>query len=64
MMKYMPTLDGYLHYRLVDVSSIKELAGWWYKTSYAKPEDAQHTALFDIRQSLEELKFYRGAVFK
>ncbi len=64
LMKYMPRFEGYMHYRQVDVSTIKELAGWWYKTSYAKSEDAHHTALFDIRQSLEELKFYRSQVFK
>lgn len=64
LMKYMPRFEGYMHYRQVDVSTIKELAGWWYNTSHAKPDAAQHTALFDIQQSLEELKFYRGKIFK
>ena len=48
------------------MSSIKELAGWWYGSRYEKPDDdsAKHTALWDIRQSIEELKFYRQNVFK
>ena len=57
--KYMPMLEGYLHYRQVDVSSIKELALWWKNIKYSKAEGGQHTALFDIRQSIAELKYYR-----
>lgn len=64
--KYMPRFEGYLHYRQVDVSSIKELAGYWYGVRYEKPDDdgAKHTALYDIRQSILELKYYREKVFK
>ena len=61
---YMPTFEGYLHYRQIDVSTVKELAGWWYNEKYPKPDSGQHTALFDIRQSLEELRFYRKQIFK
>lgn len=64
----MPTFDGYLHYRQIDVSSIKELAGFWYGKSYSKSggttEGKQHTALFDIEQSIAELAYYREHVFK
>lgn len=62
--QFMPCLDGYLHYRQVDVSSLKELAAWWYKEKYIKPTEGKHTALFDIRQSIEELKYYRDTVMK
>lgn len=64
LMKYMPAVDSYLHYRLVDVSSLKELAAWWYNARHEKPKDGKHTALFDIQQSIEELKFYRKTMFK
>ena len=59
LFNYMPLLESYLHYRQVDVSSLKELALWWHNVKFTKPEGAQHTALFDIRQSIAELKFYR-----
>lgn len=63
--KYMPTLDNYLHYRLVDVSSIKELARRWYpRAYYASPtKEGNHRALADIADSIRELDFYRKAVF-
>ena len=63
--KYMPELDSYLHYRLVDVSSIKELVRRWYpRTYYGLPEKhGNHRALGDIRDSIAELRFYRDAVF-
>lgn len=63
--KYMPTLDDHLHYRLVDVSSIKELVRRWYpRTYYALPEKhGNHRALGDIRESIAELRYYRDAVF-
>lgn len=47
----------------LDVSSIKELARWWNRVKFSKPVGAQHTALFDIRQSIAELKFYRSQLF-
>ncbi len=61
----MPGLDAHLHYRLVDVSSIKELARRWYPRSYfASPEKkGNHRALGDIRDSIGELRYYRDAVF-
>src|SRR6185437_6239883 len=57
--KYMPLLESYLHYRQLDVSTLKELAGYWHNIKFQTPDGAQHTALFDIRQSIAELKFYR-----
>ncbi len=61
----MPQLEGHLHYRIVDVSSIKELARRWYpRVYYAAPAKAgNHRALADIRESIEELRYYRAAVF-
>jgi len=64
MVKYMPGLEGYLHYRQVDVSTLKELAGYWYGVTYEKPEGGKHTALCDVRQSIEELRSYRETVFR
>jgi oligoribonuclease len=61
----MPALDLFLHYRMVDVSSIKELARRWYPRAYfASPEKrGGHRALADIRESISELRYYREAVF-
>ena len=61
----MPELDGHLHYRMVDVSSIKELCRRWYpKVYYAKPEKGlAHRALADIEESLRELRYYRATAF-
>ena len=61
----MPDLDSFLHYRMVDVSSIKELARRWYPRVYfASPEKhGGHRALADIRESIRELRYYREAVF-
>jgi len=61
----MPELDTYLHYRMVDVSSIKELSRRWYPRAYfASPaKHGGHRALADIRDSVEELRYYREAVF-
>ena len=61
----MPELDAFLHYRMVDVSSIKELARRWYPRAYfASPEKhGGHRALADIRESIVELRYYRAAVF-
>ena len=61
----MPELDGFLHYRMVDVSSIKELARRWYpRTYFASPEKhGGHRALADIKDSIRELRYYRQAVF-
>ena len=61
----MPALDGHLHYRMVDVSSIKELSRRWYPRVYfASPEKkGGHRALADITESIQELRYYRAAVF-
>jgi oligoribonuclease len=61
----MPELDAYLHYRMVDVSSIKELARRWYPRAYFASPDKHggHRALADIRDSVQELRYYREAVF-
>ena len=61
----MPELESYLHYRIIDVSSIKELARRWYARAYfAAPRKAGgHRALADIRESIAELRYYREAVF-
>jgi oligoribonuclease len=63
--KFMPRLDNQLHYRNVDVSSIKELARRWYPRAYfnAPPKDGGHRALADILESIRELAYYRRAVF-
>ena len=61
----MPELEAHLHYRMVDVSSIKELARRWYPRAYfnAPPKTGNHRALGDIRDSIAELRYYREAVF-
>jgi oligoribonuclease len=61
----MPTLETFLHYRIVDVSSIKELARRWYPRVYfqAPPKRGNHRALADIQESIEELRYYRETVF-
>ncbi|MFI6598174.1 oligoribonuclease [Nonomuraea sp. NPDC050536] len=61
----MPAVDGYLHYRMIDVSSIKELVRRWYPRVYfAAPEkQGGHRALADITESIRELRYYRAAVF-
>jgi oligoribonuclease len=61
----MPALENHLHYRIIDVSSIKELARRWYPRAYfASPEkNGNHRALADIRESIRELRYYRAAVF-
>ncbi len=61
----MPKLDQYLHYRMIDVSSIKELCRRWYpKIYYGQPEKGlAHRALADIRESIRELKYYRQTAF-
>jgi oligoribonuclease len=61
----MPTLDAFLHYRIVDVSSIKELSRRWFPRAYfAAPSKAgNHRALVDIQESIEELRYYRAAIF-
>jgi oligoribonuclease len=61
----MPELDSYLHYRMVDVSSIKELTRRWFPAAYlSQPAKGMaHRALADINESIRELAYYRRAVF-
>jgi oligoribonuclease len=61
----MPELEEWLHYRIVDVSSIKELSRRWYPRAYfnAPAKSGGHRALADIRESIAELRYYREAVF-
>lgn len=63
--KYMPQVDQWLHYRNVDVSSIKELSRRWYPRVFfqAPAKDGGHRALADILESIRELRYYRQAVF-
>jgi oligoribonuclease len=61
----MPALDEHLHYRMIDVSSIKELAKRWYPRVYQSqpPKGLSHRALADIRESITELAYYRATLF-
>ncbi|MEU8075867.1 MULTISPECIES: oligoribonuclease [Catellatospora] len=61
----MPRLDTHLHYRMIDVSSVKELCRRWYPRVYfGQPEKGlAHRALADIRESIRELRYYREAIF-
>ena len=61
----MADLDAFLHYRIVDVSSIKELSRRWYPRVYfaAPAKRGNHRALADIQESIEELRYYRAAIF-
>lgn len=64
--RYMPALDDYLHYRIVDVSTIKELARRWYPEAVdlAPKKHGGHRAMADIRESIEELRYFRSSVFR
>eukprot|EP00898_Chlorokybus_atmophyticus_P002677 jgi/Chlat1/340/Chrsp1S03078 len=64
--RYMPKLAAHLHYRIVDVSTVKELAYRWYPREHnrAPRKKLEHRALADIRESINELKYLRGAIFK
>jgi oligoribonuclease len=63
--RYMPRFDQHLHYRMIDVSSIKELARRWYPRAYfGQPaKGLAHRALADIKESIRELEYYRRTVF-
>ncbi|RDI41516.1 oligoribonuclease [Aquicella lusitana] len=62
--RYMPELDGYFHYRMIDVSTLKELALRWAPRIYnGLQKESRHLALDDIRESIEELRYYRRTLF-
>ena len=61
--KEMPNLEGYLHYRMIDVSSIKELVRRWYPNLVIPDKRGKHLAMDDIKDSVEELRWYRQNVF-
>ena len=64
--KQMPNFMSHLHYRIIDVSTVKELCRRWHPEEYAKctKKKTLHRALEDIKESIEELRFYRNAIFK
>ncbi|XP_045614386.1 oligoribonuclease, mitochondrial isoform X2 [Procambarus clarkii] len=64
--KYMPKLMKHLHYRIVDVSTVKELCRRWYPEEFAaaSKKKVAHRALDDIKESIEELRYYKATVFK
>ncbi len=63
---YMPNFMKYLHYRILDVSTVKEICSRWYPEDFTKapPKAYKHRALDDIEASIKELEFYRSAIFK
>ena len=63
LVRHMPALDGFLHYRNVDVSTLKELCMRWYPALPGITKTETHRALDDIRESLAELRYYRENVF-
>lgn len=64
--RYLPALDRYLHYRSIDVSSLKELCRRWYPESYQhRPSKKEaHRALADVRESIAELRYYRDTIMR
>jgi oligoribonuclease len=65
LVRYMPRLNDYLHYRIVDVSSVKEIVERWYPGEFSPPaKKKSHLALDDIRESIEELRDYRRKFFR
>ncbi|MEU7137566.1 oligoribonuclease [Streptomyces sp. NPDC046261] len=65
LLRDMPALESHLHYRIVDVSSVKELARRWFPRAYfgSPKKNGNHRALADIRESIAELRYYREAIF-
>lgn len=64
LLRYMPQVSSFLHYRMVDVSSIKELTRRWYPSLSAPRKGETHRALDDIRESIQELRHYRKHIFR
>jgi len=63
LIKHMPRLEEYMHYRIIDVSSLKELVNRWYPSLPPFKKQKAHLALSDIRESINELKYYRRKLF-
>ena len=63
LVKHMPRLEDFFHYRVIDVSSIKELVRRWYPSLPPYKKEKSHLALNDIRESIGELKYYRQRIF-
>lgn len=63
LIKHMPRLESFFHYRIIDVSSVKELVNRWYPGLPAVKKQKPHLALHDIKESIEELRYYRRKVF-
>jgi oligoribonuclease len=61
--RHMPELERFFHYRIIDVSSVKELARRWYPDLPAYPKKKTHLALDDIKESIEELSYFRRIIF-
>jgi oligoribonuclease len=64
LVDYMPDVERFLNYRVIDVSTIKELVKRWYPDRQPPKKSDTHRALDDIRESIAELRFYRSAVFR
>uniref|UniRef100_A0A182NY97 Probable oligoribonuclease n=1 Tax=Anopheles dirus TaxID=7168 RepID=A0A182NY97_9DIPT len=66
VIKHMPSLNSYLHYRVVDVSTVKELCKRWNEDVYKRspPKLLAHRALDDIEESIKEMKYYKAMLFK
>jgi oligoribonuclease len=64
LFKDMPELEKYFHYRIIDVSTIKELALRWRPELKVFKKKEKHQALYDIEESIEELKYYRKELFR
>jgi len=63
LIRHMPELEAFFHYRIIDVSSIKELVARWYPSLPPYEKAMEHRSLSDIRESIEELRYYREKVF-
>jgi oligoribonuclease len=63
LVRHMPALDGFFHYRILDVSTVKEIAKRWYPDVPAFKKSEKHLALEDIRESVEEMRYYREKIF-
>ncbi len=64
LVRHMPALEAWLHYRIIDVSTIKELARRWFPELKPPAKKEAHLALADIRESIAELRFYRETLFR